>query len=145
MHTDEEDFQHFLSYSGFRLSESPETIAKLKKAFMAGCPAPKPETDGDARKLAERILQIADDLQDKWDGGDHADMFDKVTERYIDKIAALIQSHDAALLASHGQEERALYLLGELMSYDNFQSYPSNLRERVGTFMARIENGTVPD
>jgi len=71
-------------------------------------PAPKPETDRDARKLAERILQIADDLQDKWDGGDHADMFDKVTERYIDKIAALIQSHDAALLASHGQGERAL-------------------------------------
>jgi len=79
-----------------------DVVSTLKRYFHPD-PAPKPETDGDARKLAERILQIADDLQDKWDGGDHADMFDKVTERYIDKITTLIQSHDAAILASHGQ------------------------------------------
>lgn len=60
-------------------------------------------------------------------------------------IDAAIEIIDRERPASHGQEERALYLLGELMSYDNFQLYPSSLRERVGTFMARIENGTVPD
>jgi hypothetical protein len=34
-HTAEEDFQHFLSYSGLR-TESPEIVDKLRKAFEAG-------------------------------------------------------------------------------------------------------------
>ena len=32
-HTMEEDFQHFLSYSGLR-EESPETIEKMRKAYF---------------------------------------------------------------------------------------------------------------
>lgn len=35
-HTTEQDFQHFLSYSGL-WREPPETIAKLRQAFEAGC------------------------------------------------------------------------------------------------------------
>lgn len=34
-HTVDEDFAHFLSYSGFGLTETDEIIAKLKKAFEA--------------------------------------------------------------------------------------------------------------
>ena len=34
MHTCEEDFQHFLSYSGLR-SEPPDVIEKLRKAYEA--------------------------------------------------------------------------------------------------------------
>lgn len=34
-HTVDEDFEHFLTYSGFGQTETPETIAKLKQAFEA--------------------------------------------------------------------------------------------------------------
>ena len=36
VHTTEEDFQHFLSYSGFS-NDPPEIIEKMRKAFFAGC------------------------------------------------------------------------------------------------------------
>ena len=44
----------------------------------------------EAEELAKQLLAIADDLQDEWDGGDHADIFDQITARYIDRISSLI-------------------------------------------------------
>ncbi len=34
-HAVEEDFAHFMTYSGFSVTETDETIAKLRKAFEA--------------------------------------------------------------------------------------------------------------
>ena len=46
----------------------------------------------EAEELAKQLLAIADDLQDEWDGGDHADIFDQITARYIDRISSLIDA-----------------------------------------------------
>ena len=46
----------------------------------------------EAKELAKQLLAIADDLQDEWDGGDHADIFDQITARYIDRISSLIDA-----------------------------------------------------
>ena len=53
--------------------------------------------------------------------------------------AFLEAERDAQLQAGREEAMRAIYLLGELMSYDNFDTFPPNLKERVREYMDIME------
>ena len=62
-HSVRDDFEHFLSYSGMRLSESPETIEKLFRAFFAAWTPTAPQSDSDK---AARVIEAVRALVIKW-------------------------------------------------------------------------------
>ena len=53
--------------------------------------------------------------------------------------AFLEVERDAQRQAGREEAMRAIYLLGELMSYDNFDTFPPNLKERVREYMDIME------
>lgn len=57
-HTPEECFRHFLSYTNYSLTESPEVIEKLREAYIAGC-EPQSTHQAEARMTREEMADIA--------------------------------------------------------------------------------------